>query len=154
MITPFQLFTIDMKEENKATFAHLSFLEVARKIAFLWTQMSQSERRVYYERAGKHVDKSLSAKLRSLTTEDSEPKSGDELPSPKRKSVGSPEPGESPKRVNSDSHDSDEGDYIGFRRNARRGKPGKPERQTYEDMGEETAPRRRGARRRKIFGAP
>lgn len=140
-----------MKEENKAAFVDLSLLEVARRIAFLWTQMSQVERRVYYDRAGKHVDKSLSAKIRMLTADATESMSGDEFPPSDRRFDTSPEPDDSPKNATSDSHDSDEGDFVIHRRGGRRTAPLKNDQSSNDPN---SLPRRRAPRRRRVFGAP
>ena len=152
--TPFQLFTIDLKQRNNKLFDGLSVLEIARKIAFQWTQMSQIERRQYYEKAGKHVDKLMSAKIRGLANDDSESRSADENSQIRRKATSSNEQNNSPKRMNSDSHDSDEDEYVAPRRGGRRGRVARSERLSGEDSSELASPRRRASRKKRIFGAP
>lgn len=148
--TPFQIYADDVKAKYADEIKELSPLEVSRKIAFLWTKMTQAERRRYYERAGKHVDKSLSAKIRVLPSTSSEiaPESGDPVRAPRQQSRP-PEPKEPVKKPEQESNDSDEDEYVAPRRGGRRGKGRKVVDHDWDDF-EDNKPRRRGARRRKV----
>ena len=151
--TPFQIFADDVKLKYSSEIKELSPLEVSRKIAFLWTKMSQSERRGYYERAGKRVDKSLSAKIRVLPSSSSDvslEKDDSVRAAPKQPNRGT-DPKEANKKPRQDSNDSDEDEYVAPRRGVRRGKGRKTVDQDWEDFVEDNKPRRRGGRRRKVF---
>lgn len=65
-LSPYQLFTLDVRKRNQEFFKELSPIEINKRIAFQWTLMSQLERRSYYERCGIHIDKSIASKIRKL----------------------------------------------------------------------------------------
>ena len=65
-LSPFQLFSLDVKKRNEEFFKELSPLQILKRIAYQWSMMSQGERRNYYEMCGVHIDKAIAMKIRKL----------------------------------------------------------------------------------------
>jgi hypothetical protein len=51
-LTPFQLFSLEMRQKKANWSSRLSPLEIARKVAQAWFELSPATRRIYYDKAG------------------------------------------------------------------------------------------------------
>jgi hypothetical protein len=156
-LTPFQLFSLDMRASNREAFQGLSNLEIARRIVVLWTNMHQLERKSYYERVGRRIDRVINSKLKSLVSDDQPKVLSDGSRERSRSSTPNGENKLGRNGTKNGKQDTSDVEIIvtrsreiRYRRNARL--PG-PDRDTSNEALDEYVPRRRRARRRWcVFG--